>query len=86
MRRGPGGEAMKIKPPMFIASSHIGADVGSWAHPMFYRGVEEEYVVVVVCISQLARSALCFIRWELHRPRLISGLLLPLILHILGEQ
>ena len=29
MRRGPGGEAMKIKPPMFIASSHIGADVGS---------------------------------------------------------
>ena len=51
-----------------------------------HRGVEEEYVVVVVCISQLARSALCFIRWELHRPRLISGLLLPLILHILGEQ
>lgn len=48
-----------------------------------HRGVEEEYVV---CISQLARSALCFIRWELHRPRLISGLLLPLILHILGEQ
>ena len=29
MRRGPGGEAMKIKPSMFIASSHIGADVGS---------------------------------------------------------
>lgn len=43
-------------------------------------GVEEEYVVG---ISQLTRSALCFIRWELHRPGLISGLLLPLILHIL---
>ena len=89
MRRGPGGEAMKIKTSdVHCQQPHRGR---CWQLSTSYvlsslsehRGVEEEYVV---CISQLARSALCFIRWELHRPRLISGLLLPLILHILGEQ
>lgn len=86
---GARGWANENKTPQcsLPAATPRGADVGSWAHPDIlsslseHRGVEEEYVVV---ISQLTRSALCFIRWELHRPRLISGLLLPLILHILG--